>query len=116
MYKTENAKIFSWDTFHLLGECPFFISYSLSVTESLYLSANILAATKKDFEPANRKKLCSRIAMRAYAAVTIGLSRFEGIPLSEERQMRKKYLGNGMGIIYHGTAGDIYNNSEGSLV
>ncbi len=54
--------------------------------------------------------------MRAYAAVTIGLSRFEGIPLSEERQMRKKYLGNGMGIIYHGTAGDIYNNSEGSLV
>ena len=40
MYKTENAKIFSWDTFHLLGECPFFISYSLSVTARLYKNKN----------------------------------------------------------------------------
>ncbi len=52
----------------------------------LYPGANILAATKKDFEPANRKKFCSRIATGNYDAVIIGHSQFEKIPLSIERQ------------------------------
>lgn len=52
----------------------------------LYPGANILAATKKDFEPANRKKFCSRIATGDYDAVIIGHSQFEKIPLSRERQ------------------------------
>lgn len=53
----------------------------------LYPGANILAATKKDFEPANRKKFCSRIATGDYDAVIIGHSQFEKIPLSQERQI-----------------------------
>ncbi len=53
----------------------------------LYPGANILAATKKDFEPANRKKFCSRIATGDYDAVIIGHSQFEKIPLSTERQV-----------------------------
>ena len=52
----------------------------------LYPGANILAATKKDFEPANRKKFCSRIATGDYDAVIIGHTQFEKIPLSMERQ------------------------------
>ena len=52
----------------------------------LYRGANILAATKKDFQPANRKKFCSRIATGDYDAVIIGHSQFEKIPLSAERQ------------------------------
>ena len=52
----------------------------------LYPGANILAATKKDFEPANRKKFCSRIATGDYDAIIIGHSQFEKIPLSQERQ------------------------------
>ena len=52
----------------------------------LYPGANILAATKKDFQPANRKKFCSRIATGDYDAVIIGHSQFEKIPLSAERQ------------------------------
>ena len=52
----------------------------------LYPGANILVATKKDFEPANRKKFCSRIATGDYDAVIIGHSQFERIPLSRERQ------------------------------
>ena len=52
----------------------------------LYPGANILAATKKDFEPANRKKFCSRISTGDYDAVIIGHSQFEKIPLSQERQ------------------------------
>ena len=55
----------------------------------LYPGANILAATKKDFEPANRKKFCSRIATGDYDAVIIGHSQFEKIPLSQERQVRR---------------------------
>ena len=54
----------------------------------LYPGANILAATKKDFEPANRKKFCSRIATGDYDAVIIGHSQFERIPMSLERQER----------------------------
>ena len=53
----------------------------------LYPGANILAATNKDFEPANRKKFCSRIATGDYDAVIIGHSQFEKIPLSQERQV-----------------------------
>ena len=52
----------------------------------LYPGANILAATKKDFQPVNRKKFCSRIATGDYDAVIIGHSQFEKIPLSAERQ------------------------------
>ena len=52
----------------------------------LYPSANILVATKKDFETQNRKKFCSRIATGDYDAVVIGHSQFEKIPLSPERQ------------------------------
>ncbi|MCR5129195.1 MAG: DEAD/DEAH box helicase family protein, partial [Lachnospiraceae bacterium] len=52
----------------------------------LYPGARILAATKKDFEPANRKKFCSRIATGDYDAVIIGHTQFEKIPLSLERQ------------------------------
>ena len=53
----------------------------------LYPGANILVATKKDFEPANRKRFCSRIATGDYDAVTIGHTQFEKIPLSRERQI-----------------------------
>nr|WP_243134987.1 DEAD/DEAH box helicase family protein [Coprococcus eutactus] len=52
----------------------------------LYPGANILVASKKDFEPANRKKFCSRIATGDYDAVIIGHTQFEKIPLSKERQ------------------------------
>ena len=53
----------------------------------LYPGANVLVATKKDFEPANRKKFCSRIATGDYDAIIIGHSQFERIPLSRERQI-----------------------------
>jgi len=54
----------------------------------LYPSANILVATKKDFESKNRKKFCARIATGDYDAVIIGHSQFERIPVSQERQER----------------------------
>ena len=54
----------------------------------LYPSANILTATKKDFEPRNRKKFCGRIATGDYDAIIIGHSQFERIPVSQERQER----------------------------
>lgn len=53
---------------------------------TLYPTANILAVTKKDFTPVNRKKFCSRIATGEYDAVIIGHSQFEMIPLSLKRQ------------------------------
>ena len=52
----------------------------------LYPAANILVATKKDFETKNRKKFCGRIATGDYDAVIIGHSQFEKIPMSIERQ------------------------------
>lgn len=55
----------------------------------LYPSANILVATKKDFETQNRKKFCARIATGDYDAVIIGHSQFEKIPISRERQKRQ---------------------------
>ena len=54
----------------------------------LYPAANILVATKKDFETQNRKKFCGRIATGDYDAVIIGHSQFEKIPMSMERQER----------------------------
>ena len=53
----------------------------------LYPSANLLVATKKDFETQNRKKFCARIATGDYDAVIIGHSQFEKIPMSAERQV-----------------------------
>lgn len=52
----------------------------------LYPAANILVATKKDFETKNRKRFCSRIATGDYDAIIIGHSQFEKIPMSPERQ------------------------------
>ena len=52
----------------------------------LYPGANILVATRRDFEPMNRKKFCARIATGDYDAVVIGHSQFEKIPVSKERQ------------------------------
>lgn len=52
----------------------------------LYPAANILVATKKDFETANRKRFCGRIATGDYDAIIIGHSQFEKIPMSVERQ------------------------------
>lgn len=53
---------------------------------ALYPGAKVLVATKKDFEPKNRKKFCARIATGDYDAVIIGHSQFEKIPISPERQ------------------------------
>ena len=53
----------------------------------LYPSANILVTTKKDFQKANRKRFCSRIATGDYDAIIIGHSQFEKIPMSIERQI-----------------------------
>lgn len=53
----------------------------------LYPSANVLVTTKKDFETANRKKFCSRIATGDYDAIIISHSQFEKIPMSVERQV-----------------------------
>ena len=52
----------------------------------LYPAANILVATKKDFETKSRKRFCSRIATGDYDAIIIGHSQFEKIPMSQERQ------------------------------
>ncbi len=65
----------------------------------LYPSANILVATKKDFETKNRKKFCGRIATGDYDAIIIGHSQFEKIPMSIERQRsggrkRRQYAEN----------------------
>lgn len=53
---------------------------------TLYPSANLLVTTKKDFEPANRRKFCARIATGDYDAIIMGHSQFERIPMSMERQ------------------------------
>ena len=55
---------------------------------NLYPNAKLLVARRKDFETANRKKFCARIATGDYDAVIIGHSQFERIPLSFERQER----------------------------
>ena len=53
----------------------------------LYSAANILVATKKDFERKNRRRFCGRIATGDYDAVIIGHTQFEKIPISQERQI-----------------------------
>ncbi len=62
----------------------------------LYPSANILVARKQDFETANRKKFCGRIATGDYDAVIIGHSQFEKIQMSEERQRGNSFSGSSM--------------------
>ncbi len=52
----------------------------------LYPAANVLVATKKDFETKNRKRFCGRIAIGDYDAIIIGHSQFEKIPMSIDRQ------------------------------
>ena len=69
---------------HLIGQ------WSADILR-LYPNAKVLAATKKDFEPANRKRFCSRIATGYYYCVVIGHTQFEKIPLSEERQKATLY-------------------------
>lgn len=64
---------------HLIGQ------WAAAIYEA-YPQANVLASTEKDFEPANRKKFCSRIATGDYDIVVIGHSHFEKIPLSTQRQ------------------------------
>ncbi len=76
----------------------------------LYPGANILVATKKDFEPQNRKKFCSRIATGDYDAVVIGHSQFEKIPLSPERQ--KEILRDQIDQILDGIAEAKEQNGE----
>ena len=76
----------------------------------LYPGANVLVATKKDFEPQNRKKFCSRIATGDYDAVVIGHSQFEKIPLSPERQ--KEILRDQIDQILDGIAEAKEQNGE----
>ncbi len=76
----------------------------------LYPSANILVATKKDFETKNRKKFCARIATGDYDAVIIGHSQFEKIPLSIDRQ--KAMLQAQLDEITEGIAQVKYNRGE----
>ena len=76
----------------------------------LYPSANILVTTKKDFETANRKKFCSRIATGDYDAVIISHSQFEKIPMSVERQ--KIILQNQIDDISRGVQDLKENNGE----
>ena len=66
----------------------------------LYPSANILVATKKDFETKNRKRFCGRIATGDYDAIIIGHSQFEKIPMSVERQ--RYILEQQMDEVIHG--------------
>ena len=76
----------------------------------LYPAANILVATKKDFEMKNRKKFCGRIATGDYDAVIIGHSQFEKIPMSAERQ--KTILQNQLNEILDGIADAKAENAE----
>ena len=76
----------------------------------LYPSANILVATKKDFETKNRKKFCSRIATGGYDAIIIGHSQFEKIPMSVERQ--KAILQEQINDITNGIAEEKANKGE----
>ena len=76
----------------------------------LYPSANILVASRKDFEPRNRKKFCARIATGNYDAIILGHSQFEKIPVSQERQER--LLQDQIEEITEGIAQLKYNRSE----
>ena len=76
----------------------------------LYPAANILVATKKDFERKNRKKFCGRIETGDYDAVIIGHSQFEKIPMSAERQ--KTILQNQLDEIINGIIEAKIENAE----
>lgn len=76
----------------------------------LYPSANILVATKKDFETKNRKKFCSRIATGEFDAIIIGHSQFEKIPMSVERQ--KAILQEQINDITNGISEEKANKGE----
>ncbi len=76
----------------------------------LYPSANILVATKKDFETKNRKKFCARIATGDYDAIIIGHSQFEKIPISIDRQ--RKMLQDQIDEITLGVAQIKYDRGE----
>ena len=76
----------------------------------LYPAANILVATKKDFETKNRKKFCARISTGDYDAVIIGHTQFEKIPMSIERQ--RKILENQLNEIVEGIAELKHNRGE----
>lgn len=76
----------------------------------LYPSANILVATKKDFETKNRKKFCARIATGDYDAIIIGHSQFEKIPISVDRQ--REMLQNQIDEITLGVAQIKYDRGE----
>ena len=76
----------------------------------LYPAANILVATRKDFESQNRKKFCGRIATGEFDAIIIGHSQFEKIPLSIERQ--KAILNEQIDTILAGIAEAKANRSE----
>lgn len=76
----------------------------------LYPSANILVATKRDFEKKNRKKLFSKMATGEYDAIIIGHSQFEKIPMSIERQ--KMNIENEIEEITNGISSLKANNGE----
>ncbi len=80
----------------------------------LYPAANILVATKKDFETKNRKRFCGRIATGDYDAVIIGHSQFEKIPMSIERQ--RAILENELAEIVNGIAETKRNRGENFTV
>ena len=84
----------------------------------LYPSAKLLVASKKDFETANRKKFCARIATGDYDAVIIGHSQFEKIPLSFERQERIiqeqiDEIQSGIAELKHSSGGEIHHQADG---
>lgn len=76
----------------------------------LYPNAKVLVATKKDFEPSNRKKFCSRIATGDYDCIVIGHTQFEKIPLSPDRQ--KAILKQQIADVMEGIEETKINNGE----
>jgi len=80
----------------------------------LYTGANILVATKKDFEASNRKRFCGRIAPGEYDAVIIGHSQFEKIPISKERQAA--FIENQIDEILEGIEALKRENGENFLI
>ena len=80
----------------------------------LYPAANILVATKKDFEASNRKRFCGRIATGEYDAVIIGHSQFEKIPISKERQAA--FIENQIDEILEGIEALKRENGENFLI
>lgn len=82
-----NFRIIGTSDQHVLSYNPHITEQWASEWLQLYPTANILVATKKDFEKRNRKKFCGRISTGDFDAVIIGHSQFEKIPMSAERQI-----------------------------